>query len=148
MMFSVFHMSLIKDQYNRFTKSKNHNLFRINSLVFLILLIGLILFFLIDIALGSVHIPIQEVISILLGQETTKATWTTIIWKFRLPKAITATLAGAALGTSGLQMQTLFRNPVAGPFILGISSGASLGVALAILAVSITGVISITFEPK
>ena len=112
----------------------------INSLVFLILLIGLIFFFLIDIALGSVHIPIQEVISILLGQETTKATWTTIIWKFRLPKAITATLAGAALGTSGLQMQTLFRNPVAGPFILGISSGASLGVALAILAISITGV--------
>ncbi|MCJ8281958.1 MAG: iron ABC transporter permease [Rivularia sp. ALOHA_DT_140] len=133
-------MSLIKHKPNKLIKSKNRHILEINSLLFLTLLINFIFLFLIDIALGSVHIPIQEVITILLGQETTKATWTTIIWKFRLPKAITATLAGAALGTSGLQMQTLFRNPVAGPFILGISSGASLGVALAILAVSITGV--------
>jgi iron complex transport system permease protein len=76
--------------------------------------------------------------NILLGQEAEKTTWTNIILKFRLPKALTATLAGAALGVSGLQMQTLFKNPLAGPFVLGISSGASLGVALVLLTASLT----------
>ena len=109
-------------------------------IIFIILLSSLIFVFLLNLAFGSVHIPIQEVITILLGGETQKATWTTIILKFRLPKALTATLAGAALGVSGLQMQTLFKNPLAGPFVLGISSGASLGVALVVLAANTTGI--------
>ena len=108
------------------------------TIIFAILLISLIFVFLLDLAFGSVHIPIQEVINVLLGGEAIKASWNTIILKFRLPKALTATLAGAALGVSGLQMQTLFKNPLAGPFILGISSGASLGVALIVLAVNTT----------
>ena len=108
------------------------------TIIFLIIIISLILAFLLDLALGSVDIPLNEVIKILLGQEPEKVTWTHIILKFRLPKALTATLAGAALGVSGLQMQTLFKNPLAGPFVLGISSGASLGVALVVLTASAT----------
>lgn len=107
-------------------------------LIFSILLICLILAFLLDLGFGAVNIPIHEVMNILLGQEAEKTTWTNIILKFRLPKALTATLAGAALGVSGLQMQTLFKNPLAGPFVLGISSGASLGVALVLLTASLT----------
>jgi len=108
------------------------------TIIFLIILVSLILAFLLDLALGSVDIPLNEVVKILLGQEPEKVTWTHIILKFRLPKALTATLAGAALGVSGLQMQTLFKNPLAGPFVLGISSGASLGVALVVLTASAT----------
>ncbi|WP_138503577.1 FecCD family ABC transporter permease [Nostoc sp. PA-18-2419] len=110
----------------------------LKSIFFSSLLIGLLCAFLLDLALGSVHIPINEVVKILLGQQPEKATWANIILKFRLPKALTATLAGAALGVSGLQMQTLFKNPLAGPFVLGISSGASLGVALVVLTASAT----------
>jgi iron complex transport system permease protein len=83
---------------------------------------------------GSVHIPIGEIFTILSGGESSKSAWDQIILTLRLPRAITATLTGAALAMSGLQMQTLFRNPLAGPFVLGISSGASLGVALIVLA--------------
>lgn len=108
-------------------------------IIFTLLLSSLIFVFLSDLAFGSVSIPIQQVVTILLGGEAQKTTWTTIILKFRLPKALTATLAGAALGVSGLQTQTLFKNPLAGPFILGISSGASLGVALLVLAANTTG---------
>ena len=89
--------------------------------------------FLLSLAVGSVRIPIDEIVSVLLGGDASKQAWATIVLKFRLPKALTAMLAGAALSVSGLQMQTLFRNPLAGPFVLGISSGASLGVALAVL---------------
>ncbi len=110
----------------------------IKTLAFLLLIIGFIFAFLVDLAFGSVAIPMQEVMQILLGQEVEKVTWSNIILKFRLPKALTATLAGAALGVSGLQMQTLFKNPLAGPFVLGISSGASLGVALVVLTASVT----------
>ncbi|NJM68803.1 MAG: iron ABC transporter permease [Scytonema sp. RU_4_4] len=113
--------------------------FPLKSLLFPILLTTLILTFLLDLAFGSAHIPLNKVITILLGQQPEKIAWTTIILKFRLPKALTATLAGAALGVSGLQMQTLFKNPLAGPFVLGISSGASLGVALVVLTASATG---------
>ena len=89
--------------------------------------------FLLSLAVGSVRIPIDEIVAVLLGGDASKPAWTTIVLKFRLPKALTAMLAGAALSVSGLQMQTLFRNPLAGPFVLGISSGASLGVALTVL---------------
>lgn len=97
-------------------------------------LIGLLLIaLLLSISLGSVAIPLGDVVSVLFGGEARKATWATIVLQFRLPKALTAMLAGAALAVSGLQMQTLFRNPLAGPFVLGVSSGASLGVALVVL---------------
>ena len=89
--------------------------------------------FMLSLAVGSVRIPLDEIVSVLLGGEASKQAWATIVLKFRLPKALTAMLAGAALSVSGLQMQTLFRNPLAGPFVLGISSGASLGVALIVL---------------
>jgi iron complex transport system permease protein len=97
--------------------------------------ITLLLFalFVLSLSLGSVRIPVDETLRILLGGTAEKASWGTIVLQFRLPKAITAVLAGAALAVAGLQMQTLFRNPLADPFILGISSGASLGVALVVL---------------
>jgi iron complex transport system permease protein len=101
-----------------------------------LLLAMLLLWFLLmglSLALGSVDIPLAQVVKILLGETPDTASWSTIVWKYRLPKAITASLAGAALTASGLQMQTLFRNPLAGPYVLGISSGASLGVALVVL---------------
>ncbi len=118
-------------------KWKNLNSYK--AIVIAILFSSLIIVFLSNLAFGSVNIPIKQVVTILLGGEAQKTTWTTIILKFRLPKALTATLAGAALGVSGLQTQTLFKNPLAGPFILGISSGASLGVALLVLAANTTG---------
>ncbi len=89
--------------------------------------------FMLSLAVGSVRIPLEEIVAVLLGGDASKQAWATIVLKFRLPKALTAMLAGAALSVSGLQMQTLFRNPLAGPFVLGISSGASLGVALTVL---------------
>jgi iron complex transport system permease protein len=88
--------------------------------------------------LGSVRVPAGQVARILLGLDPSKASWKTIVLIFRLPRALTACLAGAALAVSGLQMQTLFRNPLAGPSILGIGSGASLGVALVVLTVTTT----------
>jgi iron complex transport system permease protein len=101
------------------------------------LLIGV---FVLSLTLGSVDIPLGDVLKILTGEEPARKTWTTIVLKFRLPKAITATLAGSALAVAGLQMQTLFRNPLADPFVLGINSGASLGVALVVLSVGVAGV--------
>ncbi len=93
--------------------------------------------FLLDISLGSVYIPVDEVFNILIGGDVEKSSWQNIILKFRIPRALTAIAVGAALAVSGLQMQTLFRNPLAGPFVLGISSGASLGVALLMLSGSL-----------
>ena len=98
------------------------------------LLVILILLFILNISLGSVYIPFRSIISTLSGYSIENEGWQNIIIQFRLPKAITAILVGSGLGISGLLMQTLFRNPLAGPFVLGISSGASLGVAIAILA--------------
>ncbi|PDW00782.1 FecCD family ABC transporter permease [Candidatus Viridilinea mediisalina] len=91
--------------------------------------------FVLSLAVGSVQIPLDQVLTILVGGEPTRATWTRIVYDFRLPKALTAMLAGGALAMSGLQMQTLFRNPLADPFVLGVNSGASLGVALVVLSV-------------
>jgi len=104
-----------------------------------VLAVGLMVAFAASLALGSVNIPLSEIVTILLGGEPARESWRTIILNFRLTKAITAGLAGAALGVSGLIMQTLFRNPLADPYVLGISSGASLGVALVVLAAGSTG---------
>ena len=100
--------------------------------------LGVILFVL-NISLGSVSIPFEDIVNTLIGNTAAKESWQTIILYFRLPKAITAILVGSGLSVAGLLMQTLFRNPLAGPFVLGISSGASLGVALLILSGSLFG---------
>ncbi|MEO8774071.1 MAG: iron ABC transporter permease [Gelidibacter sp.] len=99
---------------------------------FLILIALLIIFFFVNISLGSISIPTTEIFKGLFGKIDNES-WQYIIQNYRLPKAFTAILVGSGLGISGLLMQTLFRNPLAGPFVLGISSGASLGVALVIL---------------
>lgn len=106
---------------------------------FVFLSISLLLLFMINVSLGSVSIPIKDIFEILSGSSTDNNSWQIIILNFRLPKAITAILVGSGLGVSGLLMQTLFRNPLAGPFVLGISSGASLGVALLILGTGFFG---------
>lgn len=87
------------------------------------------LLFLLNLSLGSVHIPVTEIFRILVGGDTQEV-WKEIVWDFRMTKAITCVLAGSALALGGLQMQTLFRNPLAGPDVLGLSSGASLAVSL------------------
>ncbi|WP_299711405.1 iron ABC transporter permease [uncultured Tenacibaculum sp.] len=106
---------------------------------FIALIFGLILFSFLNINWGSVSIPFKEILSTLIGNTPSKASWKTIIINYRLPKTITAILVGSGLAVSGLLMQTLFRNPLAGPFVLGISSGASLGVALFVLGSGVFG---------
>lgn len=111
------------------------------------ILLGLIIFllFLTDIILGSVSIPIDEVFKVLSGGESSKTSWQNIILQFRLPRALTALLVGGALSVSGLQLQTLFRNPLAGPYVLGISTGASLGVAIAVMSSVLLGGVLLQF---
>ena len=100
------------------------------------IIIGLVIFLalclLLNLSLGSVTIPLEGLLKFFTGSSSGKGSWDMILGNFRLPKALTAMLVGSALGVSGLQMQTLFRNPLAGPYILGISSGAGLGVAITI----------------
>lgn len=104
-----------------------------SSILFAVLTLLMIILFLLDLSVGSVSIPIAEVWGALTGGDCYE-TASRIILNIRLIKALVALLAGAALSVSGLQMQTLFRNPLAGPYVLGISSGASLGVAFIVLA--------------
>jgi iron complex transport system permease protein len=104
-----------------------------NTMLFTALAIGGVLLFFLNVSLGPVTIPLDETFSSLTGQQASKPTWEYIIINYRLPKAITAVLAGMGLSISGLLMQTLFRNPLAGPYVLGLSSGSSLGVAFLIL---------------
>ena len=101
--------------------------------ILLILSILLLVVVIADLALGSVFIPFREFIKIIAGKSD-NANWVYIVLQLRAPRVITAILAGAGLSAAGLMMQTLFRNPLAGPYVLGISSGASLGVALFIMA--------------
>ena len=96
----------------------------------------MLVLFLINISLGSVSIPIKDVFNSLTTGNCSKETWQYIILNYRLPKAIAAILVGMGLSISGLLMQTLFKNPLAGPYVLGLSSGASLGVAIVILGAS------------
>lgn len=104
----------------------------------LLLVLGLLLLFLLDLSLGTVSIPLPSLLRILTGSAASEPlVWQNIVLDFRLPKALTALVAGSGLAVAGLQMQTLFRNPLAGPFVLGISSGASLGVALLLMAGSL-----------
>lgn len=109
------------------------------TIVIVLLFLAVIITALFNISLGSVNIPVQEVTASLLGLEVEKDTWRYIILNYRLPKAITAIITGSGLAVSGLLMQTLFRNPLAGPYVLGLSSGASLGVALVFMGASVFG---------
>ena len=97
----------------------------------LLVLLGVV--FILSLGLGSVSIPPVDVAKILLGQPIETPIWSTIVWDLRLPRTLTAILAGSALAAAGLQMQTMFRNPLAGPYVLGVDAGASLGVALVTL---------------
>ena len=109
-----------------------------HSSSFILLTLLIVVLFVLNLLLGTVHIPIREVLSILLSPPSTGevgdgSVFSNIIWSSRVPQALTALMAGAGLAVSGLQMQTVFRNPLAGPSVLGISNGASLGVALVVL---------------
>lgn len=106
---------------------------RYTALLFSVIIFLTLFLFVLDMSVGSVNIPLGSVWAALTGGECPPAT-AKIVVNIRLTKAIVALFAGAALSVSGLQMQTLFRNPLAGPYVLGISSGASLGVALVVLA--------------
>lgn len=99
----------------------------------LLIMASIFLFFFLNLVLGSVSIPLRDVWNILWGTGNESVIWQNIIWKSRVPQALTALVAGAGLSVSGLQMQTVFRNPLAGPSVLGISSGASMGVAFVVL---------------
>jgi len=103
----------------------------------------LIVLILLSISLGSVNISLADVFSIIFQNNTDNEAFYNIIYSYRLPKSLTSIFAGAALGFAGLQMQTLFKNPLAGPFVLGISSGASLGVAfLVLLGIGVNGTLA------
>jgi len=100
---------------------------------FFLLFLVLLLCLGVNISLGSVNIPFEATIQHLFLSGSTDDSWHYIIWNYRIPKAVTAILVGSGLSLSGLLMQTFFRNPLAGPFVLGISSGASLGAAFLIM---------------
>ena len=104
---------------------------------FILLLVVLLLCFGLNIALGSISIPIGDIFNSIFEGKAGQSSWNYIIWNYRIPKALTAILVGGGLSISGLLMQTLFRNPLAGPFVLGISSGASLGAAFVIMGISL-----------
>jgi iron complex transport system permease protein len=112
---------------------------RHSTILFVILSLLLVILFVLDLLIGSVHIPLRDILGALFGGDVDAST-RLIVLDIRLIKAIVAVLAGIALSVSGLQMQTLFRNPLAGPYVLGISSGASLGVAIFILGMPLLGV--------
>ena len=114
---------------------------RLRNILFLLLAVLLLVAAFGDLLLGTTRIPLDEVWAVLVG-ESTNANYIKIITELRLPKIIVAILSGVALSVSGLQMQTLFRNPLAGPYVLGINSGASLGVALFTLAMPMFGLVS------
>ena len=110
----------------------------------LLTLASIFLFFLLNLLFGSVHIPLRSVWNILWGNTDESVIWQNIIWKSRVPQALTALVAGAGLSVSGLQMQTVFRNPLADPSVLGVSSGASLGVAMVVLLSGAVGGVALS----
>jgi len=104
-----------------------------NTILFTGSTILLLVCFFADLLMGSVRIALADLMSIIFRGESRQAEWQVILWDFRYPRAMTAVFAGISLSLAGLQMQTIFRNPLAGPYVLGISSGASLGVALLVM---------------
>lgn len=114
---------------------------RRNTILFTLFAVAASVLFVADIALGSVDIPLRDVVAVLTGGKA-DASVRSIVLDIRLVKAVMALLAGVALSVSGLQMQTLFRNPLAGPYVLGVSAGASFGVALFLLGAPLLGIAS------
>lgn len=112
---------------------RNHS-----TILFTLLAVLCVVLFVVDIAVGSVAIPLSEVVSALCGGGSEEVR--SIVLDIRLVRAVVAVLAGAALSVSGLEMQVLFRNPLAGPYVLGVSAGASFGVALYLLGAPILGI--------
>ena len=110
-----------------------------STILFVSLSLLLVILFVLDLLIGSVHIPLRDILGAIVGADIDPAT-RLIVLDIRLIKAVVAILTGMALSVSGLQMQTLFRNPLAGPYVLGINSGASLGVALFILGMPLLGI--------
>ena len=110
----------------------------------LLMTVLIALFFLLNLLLGSVDIPLRSVCRILAGGTDEPVVWQNIVWKSRVPQALTALVAGAGLSVSGLQMQTVFRNPLADPSVLGVSSGASLGVAMVVLLSGAVGGVALS----
>ena len=113
-------------------------------ILFSLFMVILVASFLLNLLLGTVHIPFDSICDILMGNPTDNIVWSNIILKSRLPQALTATMAGAALSVSGLLMQTVFRNPLADPSVLGVSAGASLGVAFVVLLSGTLGHIALS----
>ena len=111
---------------------------KINISILIAIILGGIILFILNLFIGSVTIPLTDLLDLFLGKESSQ-TIKTIVLDYRLPQAVTAMFAGAALSIAGLLMQTLFRNPLADPSMLGISSGAGLGVAITILLTGILG---------
>lgn len=105
----------------------------------MLLLLATIVIWFLNISLGSVNIPFRVVLNVLFSAETGNENWHYIITEYRIPKAFTAVLAGSGLAVSGMLMQTMFRNPLAGPYVLGLSSGASLGVAIMLMGAGLFG---------
>jgi len=110
-------------------------------MLFVALVVGALLLAIGDLLIGTTPLSIGQVWSVLSGSAEDESL-VTIVWRMRMPKVLVALFAGMALSASGLQMQTLFRNPLAGPYVLGVNSGASLGVALFTLAMPMLGVAS------
>ena len=110
----------------------------------LLMTVLIAVFFLLNLLLGSVDIPLRSVCRILAGGTDELVVWQNIVWKSRVPQALTALVAGAGLSVSGLQMQTVFRNPLADPSVLGVSSGASLGVAMVVLLSGAVGGVALS----
>ncbi len=107
--------------------------------LFPVLMVLLVVIFLMELGIGSVSIPASGIIDVLLGSADAEAIWSTIILELRLPRTLAAILGGAALGAAGLQLQTLFKNPLAGPWALGLTAGAQLGVALVVTLAAVVG---------
>ncbi|MCF0172857.1 MAG: iron ABC transporter permease [Bacteroidales bacterium] len=115
-----------------------------NILLFTLAVLAILVLMVVDMATGSTHIAPREILNALLGRGD--ASIITIVREIRLSRALTALMSGAALSAAGLMMQTLFRNPLAGPHVLGITSGASLGVAVFILGIPAFGISSVLFK--
>ena len=110
-----------------------------HTFIWIALMAAALIAFLLELVLGATLIPVRTLVAIVMGRATDAVGERQVLLLFRLPRAMPAALSGAALGVSGLSMQTLFRNPLADPFVLGISSGASLGVAVVVLVVGGSG---------
>lgn len=108
-------------------------MYKVRIILYLVLPISIIVLFAANLLMGAVDIPAADVMAILFGKESDHTAWNYIVLESRLPQAVTAMFCGASLAVSGLMLQTAFRNPLAGPSIFGINSGASVGVALVML---------------